>query len=391
MFRFFFACFALLAMAGLFSPLAVSQVELNPSHPDTYRVQAGDTLWGIAGRFLKDPWRWTRIWDANRDVGNPNLIYPGDVLHLYYRDGQPRLGRQGGMRTVRLSPKVRVTPIEEPIPTIPLGSVLPFLTRPYVLDKAQIDQAPYIVAFPDEHIVAGVGDRAYVRSINDPVGESFDIVRPGNAYLDPDSGATLGYQALFVGEAILEHAGDPAKVKIGQMELAAGIGDRVLSSKKDLPQTNFYPQAAPRGVQGRIISVLGGVSQIGQYDVVVLNVGTGSGVRPGHVFDVFNGGERVRDIGKNDEFHKDWKNQHFWSQETWYSPYHTDGWVPEGQPSPGFPQHAKLRNGSGTVVLPYERAGTLMIFRAFERVSFGLVMSATRPIFLLDSVRPPPV
>lgn len=391
MFQSLVASLTLLTLATWFSFPAVAQVELNPSHPDTYRVQRGDTLWDIAGRFLQDPWRWPQIWDANRGVGNPDLIYPGDVLQLYYRDGQPRVGLRGGMRTVRLSPRVRATPLEEPVPTIPIGVIGPFLTRPHVLDKAQIDRAPYIVAFPDEHIVAGVGDGAYVRSINAAAGERYDIVRPGDAYVDPDSGKILGYQGRFVGEAILERSGDPAKVRIGSMEVEAGIGDRVISSKTEPPQTSFFPQPGPRGLQGRIISVLNGVSQIGQFAVVVLDVGAGSGVRPGHVFDVFNGGEKVRDIAKNDEFHRDWRKERFWSEDFWYTPYRSDGWIPESGPDePNIPLHAKVRREGGSVILPYERAGTLMIFRAFDRVSFGLVMSATRPMFLLDAVRPPP-
>jgi hypothetical protein len=353
-------------------------------------VTSGDTRWGIAGRFLQDPWRWPQLWDSNREIGDPNRIYPGDVLQLYYRDGQPRVGLQGGLRTVRLSPKVRVTPLEDPVPTIPVGLIRPFLSRPYVLDKAAIERAPYIVAFPDEHIVAGAGDLAYVRSIEGPAGQRYDIVRPGDAYQDPDSGSILGYKARFVGEAILERSGDPAKVKIGSMELEAGIGDRVISSKTVKPQANFYPEPGPTGLNARIISVLNGVSQIGQYNIVVLNVGSGRGVHPGHVFEVYNGGDRVRDSGKDDPFHHDWRNQRFWSEDTWYTPYRSDGWMPEGTPGPDFPLHARLREESGSVVLPYERAGTLMVFRTFDRVSFGLIMSTSRPIFLLDAVRPPP-
>ncbi len=383
--------FVLLVAVAL-SPLPVAaQVELNPSHPETYTVQRGDTLWGIAGRYLRDPWQWPQLWDANREIGDPDRIYPGDVLTLYYRDGQPRLGRQGGMRTVRLSPSIRATPLEEAIPTIPIGTIRPFLTRPYVLDKPEIENSPYVVAFPDQHIVAGVGDLAYVRSIETPTSERYDLVRPGNALRDPDSGELLGYKARFVAEALLERAGDPARLRITSMELEASIGDRVLSSIQERAQASFFPRPGPHNQNGRIIDVMGGVSQIGQYNVVVLNVGRDAGVLPGHVFEVFNGGERVRDVGKRNEFRQDWPSQGFWSQETWYSPYRVDGNLPPGEPVSGLPPIVRLTRDAESVILPYERAGTLMVFRAFDRVSFGLVMSATRPILLLDAVRPPPV
>jgi hypothetical protein len=373
------ASLGLLALVSLSPPPAAAQVELNPSHPETYRVRSGDTLWDIAGRFLQDPWRWPQIWDSNRGLANPNRIYPGDLLNLYYRDGQPRVGVR---RTHRSA--------QSPVPTISIGSIRPFLSRAYVLTKSEIDRAPYVVAFPDEHIVAGSGDLAYVRSIDGRAGARYDIVRPGDAIRDPDTGDILGYKARFVADAVLERSGDPAKVRIAGVELETGIGDRVLLPRKERPLSDFSPRPGPRGVQGRIVSVLDGVSQIGQYNVVVLNVGTDNGVHPGHVFEVFNGGEKVRDIARSDEFRRDWKSQRFWSQETWFGDHRIEGWAPDGVPGPYFPPHKRARSKSGSVVLPYERAGTLMVFRAFDRVSFGLIMSATRSMFLLDAVRPPP-
>jgi hypothetical protein len=370
--------FALFALVALSPPPTAAQVELNPSHPDTYMVRSGDTLWDIAGRFLRDPWRWPQIWDSNRELGDPNRIYPGDVLRLYYRDGRPLVGRES-------APSAKT-----PVSTIPVEAIRPFLTRAYVLDRSEIDRAPYIVAFPDEHIVAGSGDFAYVRSIGRSAGGRYDIVRPGETLRDPDTGTILGYKARFIAAAVLERSGDPAKVRIADVALEVGIGDRVLSSKTEKPFTDFSPRPGRRGVRGRIISVLDGVSQIGQYNVVVLDFGSKDGVRPGHVFEVFNGGETVRDLARSDELRRDWKNQRFWSEETWFGDHRTKGWMPEGIPGPDFPPHTNARRESGSVVLPYERAGVLMVFRTFDRVSFALIMNATRPMFLLDAVRPPP-
>ena len=369
---------------------ANAQVELNPNHPETYTVRPGDTLWGIAGRFLRDPWRWPEVWESNREIGNPDLIYPGDVLLLSYRNGQPRVGFRGGMRTVRLSPRVRVSDLKQAVPTIPLGAIGPFLSRPYVLNKAEIDAAPYVVGFPEEHIVAGLNDSIYVRSIFGREGQSYDIVRPGEAYRDPDSGNVLGYQAVFVADGVLERSGDPAKITIVSMALETAIGDRVISTAGDRPAASFMPRPAPRGTKARIISVLDGVSQIGQYDVIVLDRGSQAGLQPGHVLEVYSGGEEARDIVRSGDSYWDWKAQKFWSQETWYGDHRVQGWLyDELDPRDPLPPHVEVRKPSDTFIRPYEQAGTLMVFRTFPGVSFALVMRASRPIHVLDAARPP--
>ena len=87
-------------------------VPLAEGHPNEYVVQVGDTLWDIAGTFLKDPWYWPEIWYVNPDIENPHLIYPGDVLGLVYIDGQPRITNVRAS-TYRMSPQARVTPLTE--------------------------------------------------------------------------------------------------------------------------------------------------------------------------------------------------------------------------------------------------------------------------------------
>src|ERR1700758_3633418 len=99
---------------------ATTESILKPNAPKSYTVKRGDTLWGIASLFLRDPWLWPEVWYINPKVANPHLIYPGDVLALAYgTDGQPQGVRlvEGG--AARLDPRLRRSPLEAAIPTIP--------------------------------------------------------------------------------------------------------------------------------------------------------------------------------------------------------------------------------------------------------------------------------
>ena len=381
----------LLSMLLLLSARSTLALELNPDHPQTYRVRPGDTLWSIASRFLKDPWRWSEIWDANPALGDPDLIYPGDVLSLYYKNGQPRIGRAAGrMRTVKLSPQVRATRLQAPIPTIPIGSIYPFLTRPYVLEREEIKAAPYVVSFPDQSVLAGVGDRVYVRKILNNKEQHYHIVRPGEAYRDPDTDRLLGYQARYVADASLQNPGDPASLRINSMTLETAIGDRVIPAAATEPLQTFYPHPAPPGRRGRIIASLNSLSQIGRYDVVVINLGKRQGVEVGQVFNVYNGGNVVKDRAATEAGNWDWKNMPFWSQEFWYDDHRTQGWLfDEPNENEPFPPHMWAKPQEENYMLPYEQAGVLMVFRAFDELSFGLILRANRVINLLDSVQSP--
>lgn len=334
----------LLLSCALAMPMALAEDLLRANHPDRYTVVRGDTLWDIAGRFLRSPWRWPEIWHVNPQIANPHLIYPGDVLELVYIDGKPQLRlRRGG--DLKLSPTVRSTPWDGAIPTIPVDAIAPFLTRPYVLDQGQLDSAPYIVEFADEHILGGAGQKAYVRSIDDDTHLKFEIIRPGGPYKDGETGEILGYEALYIGSTELQRTGDPATVFINSTELESIIGDRLIAAGEEKATANFTPHAPPMPIEGTIISVLNGVSQIGQYNVVVIDRGRADGLDPGTVLRVDQRGERIRDV-------------------------------------------VASRSGE-TVRLPDEEAGFMMVFRTFERVSFGLIMHATRVMHVDDRVRNP--
>ncbi|NKN32059.1 LysM peptidoglycan-binding domain-containing protein [Marichromatium bheemlicum] len=390
-----------LLLAGLLSAPVSAQVELAPDAPERYVVRAGDTLWEIAGRFLRDPWRWHALWRANPEIVDPDLIYPGDQLELVEIDGRPQLqltrgggartvGHQDGMRVVKLSPQARSISLEDAVPMIPVASIAPFLTQPLVADSNQVEHAPYVVGFPDEHIVVGTFDAIYVRRIDTTDSTRYQVVRPGKALRDPDTNELLGYEVEFVATAALERPGDPAKLRIARAAREIGIGDRVIPAEQERPLENFYPEPAPAGTRGRILSVLKGVSQIGQFDVVILNKGERDGIETGHLFEVFIGGEIARDQVRRGGFDWNWRDDSPLDSEFWYGDFSFDGWRADPAGEDGMPLHADMSRGRGTYLKPYERAGVLMVFRVFDRVSFALVLDAYRAMAVGDRIAPPP-
>lgn len=321
------------------------------SHPDRYIVKKGDTLWDIAGLFLHKPWLWPEIWQVNPQIANPHLIYPGDELELVYLDGKPYLRLKPGI--LRLSPRIRVNPWDGNISTIPVASIAPFLSHSYAVNGGELNAAPYVVAFADEHIVGGAGQRIYVRNIQSDAQTAFEIIRPGNAYKDAETGEILGYEGLYIGTAELQRTGDPATLLITTSEQEVIVGDRMVPTQGNKGTGDFHPHAPEQMINGSIISVLKGVFQIGQYDVVVIDRGSSDGLNPGTVLQVDHRGQTVAD--------------------------HVARAGAGGR-------KANLRE---KIRLPDEPAGLLLVYRTFDRVSFGIIMDAKRSILLYDKVHNP--
>ena len=332
----------------------VSQpVPLASGAPNEYVVQAGDTLWDIAATFLRDPWYWPEVWYVNPQVENPHLIYPGDVLALVMINGQQRITNVRAS-TFRLSPQARATPLTESITSIPYEQISASLSKGLVLEKDQADQLPYILSTRGDHLIASAGNDVYVRG-GEPTanGTRYSVVHVGDELRDPDDNKLIGYQGIYVGEGALSRGGDPATVALTDTNREALNGDRLVPETVDIP-LNFFPKAPEIDIEGRIISVVDGVSLIGQYQVVVLNRGARNGLAPGDVLTVFQAGEVVKDRYANTSL-----------------------------------LGTAVRGGGESVTLPDEEAGTIMVFKVYDRIGYGLVMEATSDIHVLDTVRNP--
>lgn len=205
-----------LALLLATAPALADTLKLQDNAPDKYVVVKGDTLWDISGKFLKDPWRWPQIWKMNREeIKNPHWIYPGDMIVLDRSGKEPRLslvkGSKDGMETVKLSPGVRATEIRnEAVPSIPIRVIHPFLSQPRVVAKGALDDAPFILGSNVERVVLGSGDDAFATG-GKPGVTRWNVLRPGKALKDPETGEVLGYEVEYLGDARTLVEGAPQK------------------------------------------------------------------------------------------------------------------------------------------------------------------------------------
>jgi LysM repeat protein len=352
---------------------------IKPDAPDRYTVVPGDTLWGISQRYTDSPWRWPELWNLNRDaIRNPHLIYPGYVIVLDRERGQLTIGTgterapgttdtgaaaptpptsptapstaTGPAGSVKIGPRIRAESLaRQEIPSIPPSAIEPFLSRPLVIEPDGLEKGPTIIGTQSDRVLLATGNAAYVRGIGKSKDDTWYVYRKGNPLIDPDTNQTLAYEAVYLGTAQLTRPGEPATVTLTDTVLEIGAGDKLVAAGR--PQSvNYAPRAPGSQIKGRVIAIYGGVGKVGEagpQQVISINRGKANGVEVGHVLALYNLGGSVRDTSK-------------------------------GQNDPG-----------ARIQLPDERAGLAFVFRVFDRVSYALIMQASKPVAPLDVVQTP--
>ena len=364
------------ATAQQVSERGIPLAELAASAPDTYTVKRGDTLWGISGMYLKRPWRWPELWGMNlKEIRNPHLIFPGQILYLDKSNGYARLrttppgASAAEPQTVRVSPRTRSdTLADTALPTLKPHLIEPFLVEPLVVDAQVLLRAPRIVATTEDRVLMSSGDRAYVRGdpaapVRAEAGEPrfYRVFRDAVAMKDPVTGEILGYEAQYLGKAELvrgemfEEIPDgkggriseyiPATVDLSGSKEEIRAGDRLLPAPARA-FTSYTPRAPEMEVEARVVSIYGSFSAAyaAQNQVVAINVGTDDGIEPGHVLTLLTKGDRIKDT--------------------------TD-------------------SSKAVIKLPSEINGTAMVFRTFERVSYALLLEINSGVRVGDRLTNP--
>lgn len=348
----------------------IPEDQLSPNAPAQYTVKRGDTLWGISGMYLRQPWRWPELWGMNlSSIANPHLIYPGQVLYLVRSNGYARLSTTapgGEPGVVRLSPHTRESSLSDlALPTLPPHLIEPFLAEPLVVDAQTLNLAPRIIATTDKRVLMASGDRAYVRSSGGPLlttgpGKplSYRLFRDAIPLKDPVTGEILGYEAKYLGSAnvaqgetqVLNAEGQvvqasPATIDIVKSKNEIRAGDHLLPSPA--PQyLNYAPHAPGKPVDGAVVSIYGdaAVSYAAVNQVIAINKGAQDGMEIGTVLELISKGATIVD---------------------------------------------KTSAKRDTVKLPDEFNGYAMVFKTFDRVSYVLITSAARGVQVGDRLQAP--
>lgn len=352
------------------SGVAIS--DLAPNAPSRYTIKRGDTLWSIATLFLKSPWRWPELWGMNRtQIRNPHLIYPGQTLVLVTTaDGRAQLVLAGtpianapapeAPAPVPAAPQPPPVPIEKlsprardmgaaaatAVPSIPNQLIEPYLSRPIVVAAHDLEQYPRIVATQQDRVYLGAGDEAFARGVTDDSVENYHVFRPATPLYDPDDigrHSPIAFESAFLGTARVVRRGEVTTLMITESKQEIGVDDRLVPiNHQEL--ISYVPRRPEQDVDGRIISVYGGVDTVGAGSIVTLNRGSKDGIEIGTVLGVLHNGDTIVD---------------------------------------------RTQSGHEKVKLPDEHIGHVFVFRLFDNISYALLVSASGPIQVGDRVAPP--
>lgn len=324
--------------------------------PNRYIVKKGDTLWDISGRYLDSPWRWKEIWATNKQIKNPNLIYPNDVLILCVIQGKTLIGVDTGEGCAGVEKQVTgnvvastvtVTSVANSIPAIPRAAIQHWLDKTIIVNPKDFNTTPYVLASKNRNLITASGDKIYTKGIPLIVGQRYGVYREGEMYVEPRTQEVIGLEVTQVATGLVTNVEENG---VSSLQLTDSYGkevregDRVFVELDDSIPPVFYPAPATVSRGGLIVRVMDSINSAAKGSVVAINLGSNQGAKPGDVLTVYRKGPLVRDTMDND--------------------------MP--------------------VRLPSEPAGMAMVFNTFDDISYAYILSSELPLNVGDQLLPPP-
>ena len=341
-----------LAMMQTVSGKNFTPPSIKANAPNVYVVKKGDTLWHISAKFLATPWRWSEIWAGNPHVKNPHLIYPGDRLLLCSAqgrslvvkdlgDGCNRVSQKTFSPEIQIGPQIRVESLADTVPIIPLSAIEVWLERYIVVEPQSLTNLPYVLGMTADHMMGTQGDRIYLRGQGLHSGQYYDIYRRGEPYsLTDENGKT--YVAAIELNQVATGVAISQKNDISTFEIIRNFnsevrkGDLVLPSQDSQLPSQFMPVAAKQVREGgKVVRVMGSINNAALGNSVAIDRGHIDGVQIGHVFAVDLKGELTTDPVTQEK-----------------------------------------------IQLPNQRVGHIMVYKAFEKISYGFILDSSQPIKL---------
>ncbi len=350
-----------LMFSCLLMPLDAANGQVSPvfvrDYPQSYIVQDGDTIAQIAGQFLEDPTQWSEFWLPTPYREDGSQLRVGDVVRVEFINGRARLvAQRGNIQLERLEPQMREIAVTSAIPAIPLDDIQSAFTKNRIVDQQYYDSAPYIVSPMSKNLVIGTGDQVYARGDWPSEVTTFDIYREVTTFPDPDDNRNSSMELITVGTArvVGEESDDVKRLQISASDSEIKIGDRLLTTEEVRFDSIIYPTEPNREIFGRVIAMTNTERMASQLDSVLISVGSRDGLEIGNVLALKQTGEQVvDDTGR-------------------------------GRMSLLGRIFASVTNQ--TVEMPRQEVGTLLVYRVFENLSYGVILTSSEPARLGDMV-----
>ncbi|WP_313205948.1 peptigoglycan-binding protein LysM [Psychrobacter faecalis] len=242
---------------------------------------------------------------------------------------------------------VTVTSTANSIPPIPWSAIQHWLDKTIIVNPADFNTTPYILASKKGNLITASGDKVYAKGVPLIVGQRYGIYREGEKYVEPKTQKIIGLEVTQVATGLVtstETNGVTSLQLIDSYGKEVREGDRVFVELNNSIPPVFYPTPATVNRGGMIVRVMDSISSAAKGSVVAINLGSAHGAKPGDVLTVFQKGAVIRDIKDNDT----------------------------------------------PVRLPSEPTGMVMVFNTFDNISYAYVLDSELPLNVGDQLLPPP-